>query len=297
MNRSDRGFTLVELLVVIAIIGVLVALLLPAVQAAREAARRTQCTNNLKQVGLALHNYHDKNNHLPAGGTGNLYLGDGNRSFSWITFVLPYLEERNLYDLVDFSGHWSTAHNMDLTVNPIPGLLCPSNDVVHDLHLLVHPTFGSQGPFYTTHYQSNMGPRGQNPQSGREYEFEISPTGVGDFSLQGVMGANTKIKFREITDGLSQTFLVGELSWSESDRYRMWMRGLSSGAVVNSKNVVNAINSFAELFNDEPFGSEHPGGTHFLFCDGSVHFLNEDIDIGTYRSVASRNGQEVASLP
>ena len=155
-RRSQyRGFTLVELLVVIAIIGVLVALLLPAVQAAREAARRSQCQNNLKQLGLALHNHHDTYKKFPT-------FSAGNPNISWVVYLLPFMEQNNVYELFprDASGKLQVTTTSDVrATNRIDPLLCPSGVVQFS-------TYSGEGGRYTTHNNGVLGPKGPNVQKG-----------------------------------------------------------------------------------------------------------------------------------
>jgi prepilin-type N-terminal cleavage/methylation domain-containing protein/prepilin-type processing-associated H-X9-DG protein len=286
MKSSRNAFTLVELLVVIAIIGILVALLLPAVQAAREAARRSQCLNNMRQLSIAMHNHHDTYKRLPPGGLGVANTGEGAvPRLAWSAFVLPFMEQQNLQDLVDLKHSWSwvdsKTNNLVVNEMQVPVFHCPSGIT----------TKQPNTNHFTLHYYGNMGPKGQNPQTGVNYE--TIPSNQGDMSLQGVLGANTKTRFADIIDGTSNTILLGELSWNDAPCYRPWLRGYENNAVVGSKNVFNAINGVADKFNDVAFGSEHPGGANFAMCDASVRFINEDIDIGAYRGLSSRNGEEV----
>jgi prepilin-type N-terminal cleavage/methylation domain-containing protein/prepilin-type processing-associated H-X9-DG protein len=292
MKSPRNAFTLVELLVVIAIIGILVALLLPAVQAAREAARRSQCLNNMRQLGIALHNHHDTFKRLPPGGLGVPTTGEGAiPRLAWSAFVLPFMEQQNLQDLVDLKHSWSwvDANTNNLVVNEmrVPVFHCPSGTTVNQPNTAL----------FTLHYYGNMGPKGQNPQTGLNYDVlsapNVSDWSQGEISVHGVLGANTKTRFADIIDGTSNTILLGELSWNDAPCYRAWLRGFENKAVVGSKNVFNAINGVATQFNDVSFGSEHPGGANFAMCDASVRFINEDIDIGAYRGLSSRNGEEV----
>lgn len=172
-NRTRYAFTLVELLVVIAIIGILIALLLPAVQAAREAARRLQCSNNLKQLGLALHGYHSAMNVLPPGG-----LRDNQLSF--LVMLLPYMEQEALYNRANFNaGTYFMPGKLDLSVNSISELLCPSCPQRYsNLDLYNYEEYWpSKDPggknTYTTHYVGIMGPNGLNPFTGQDYEENV----------------------------------------------------------------------------------------------------------------------------
>ena len=297
-GASRRGFTLVELLVVIAIIGILVSLLLPAVQSAREAARRMQCQNNVKQLALALHNYHTAHEIYPPAG----YF-DGN-TLSWCTSILPYIEQANLYEKLDLAGPYSNTTNKKAAMNSVEPFLCPSfathRSVLFSKFNKTDEQIGGQDP-YTIHYYGVLGPEGTNPASGEDYPAEVVGT-CGDFATGGTMGHNTAIRMEDIRDGTSNTFLLGELSWNGAGCYRTWARGTNASdtckASASAKNVEYGIGVFAyEVFqvefNDVSFGSMHPGGCHFANADGSVHFVSETVDIGVYKATASRAGGEV----
>jgi prepilin-type N-terminal cleavage/methylation domain-containing protein/prepilin-type processing-associated H-X9-DG protein len=293
------GFTLVELLVVIAIIGILIALLLPAVQAAREAARRSQCTNNLKQLVLSLHNYHDAYQALPANSWSSIVL-------SWHVSILPYIEQQALFDKFLFlsNGTWSgTGKEFNTRMN---ALLCPSCAVINEVRFGTPNTL--EPTRFTTHYYGNMGPVGVNPVNNIQYLNDPNYGSTknctnqwGGISKQGVFEVNVCRVFRDITDGLSNTFAVGEISWNKKPdntlpTYRTWQRGaISSGECWSapSKSVALPINTRDDtLFNRRPFGSEHPGGANFGYCDGSVTFVSETVDFTILLSTASRDGSE-----
>ncbi|QDS89093.1 putative major pilin subunit [Rosistilla ulvae] len=296
-NASGRkGFTLVELLVVIAIIGILVGLLLPAVQQAREAARRMSCTNNLKQLGLAIHNYHDVFRVFPPGGNGSYDLAVRSNQLSLHTFLLPFLEQGNVHDQIDFSGS-SYLTERNSSANRVDAFLCPSSTREFDA-----TTSGgslSYPDLYTAHYLGVMGPKGVNAQTGGTYQSDETLASNGGFARQGVFYDLSKIKFRDITDGTSNTFALGELSWNDAGTvFRMWVRGCGGSACTSCKNIVDGIGitpAVSGNFNNVSFGSQHPGGAHFVQCDGSVRFVSETVDLGLYKATASRNGGEVAT--
>ncbi len=282
-HSQKRGFTLVELLVVIAIIGVLVALLLPAVQAAREAARRSSCTNNLKQLGLALHNHHDTYGYFPVGAT---TVGNG---LSLHVALLPFMEQQNLYDRFNQAEAFTTSTNRPLTQQPVDGFLCPSGTELKA---------DDNGSDNTTHYYGVMGPTGANATTGTNYK-ENTAGSHGGWALQGAFAWNEKLGFKHLTDGTSSTMVFGEISWGDRDgndtRYRAWARGGAHNQyMAPAKNVAQAINAdYTALFNDMSFGSNHPGGAQFGYGDGSVHFIPETVDFAVYKATASRNGGEV----
>lgn len=292
MHKVRRGFTIIELLVVIAIIGILVALLLPAVQQAREAARRTECANHLKQIGLALHNYHDAHKAFPPGGFFSNEL-------SWHVHILAMLEHAPLYNAFNFNQGQYFSANVNNKNNPhglvrIPEYLCPSG--THEHSLTSADAVNGQHT-YTTHYYGIMGPRGDNPAGGT---YRLDPGPFGPFSDHGIFGYETSRQFRDITDGASSTFVVGEISWNDANSYRTWVRGVNGNPMSGAKNVVHPINTFffnnGVGFNDISLGSEHPGGAQVLMGDGSVRFVSELVDMIVYKSTASIDGGEIKVL-
>jgi prepilin-type N-terminal cleavage/methylation domain-containing protein/prepilin-type processing-associated H-X9-DG protein len=309
--RLRRAFTLIELLVVIAIIGILIALLLPAVQKVREAANRLKCQNNLKQIGIALHGFHDSYHGFPKAGK----LAN---QLSWHVFILPFVEQDNLYKQFNlargpFNGPPDNRGPMknELAFNKIPIYLCPSSQAEKMFttppHNVNEPELVNGQPPYTTHYYGIMGPKGTNPVTGQPYLWDdIGPH--GGFARQGIferdtvnpnpnVGPESGARIASVTDGTSNTLMLGEISWVNQvtgTRYRSWVRGCDTAPVcAGSRNVVNAINSPSiATFNDIAFGSMHPGGANFALADGSVRFLQENINLGTYRALASRDGSE-----
>ncbi len=255
LRPRRTGFTLVELLVVIAIIGVLVALLLPAVQAAREAARRSQCTNNLKQIALGIHNHHDTYGEMPPSYENFHPISTGEVRWGWGTYILPFIEQQNLYDRL------SPATQAGLTPNATNGLQeridtyrCPS-DVTAELN----PRFVRSGQRQAT---SN---------------YAISE------SIAAYEQNHNSHRFAEITDGLANTMMVGEKGGLRSVA-AVWPGRAQSTASVGFR-VVHRIN-LQDYTGTDYWGacrryilsSEHPGGVNVVFCDGSVHFLAETIE-------------------
>jgi prepilin-type N-terminal cleavage/methylation domain-containing protein/prepilin-type processing-associated H-X9-DG protein len=300
-ERSRRAFTLVELLVVIAIIGVLVALLLPAVQAAREAARRMKCQNNMKQLTLAALNYHDTFLQLPPGCIKSNTTG-------WHVFILPFMEQRPLFEKFDFTAGDYTS-NMYIRrgengLVKVAAFLCPSSPAERMMkpdppnHVNTPDIVNGVYP-YTIHYYVNMGPKGQSVD-GTTYELRNS--GQGGFSQQGVCEVESKYKLRDITDGTAFTFMLGENSRHDpqlGSRFRNWMRGCDVNGndhICGCRNFVNGINTptpaLSTVFNDIAMGSHHPSGANFSFCDGAVKYISQNINLGVYKSTSSRNGGE-----
>lgn len=308
VRGGRRGFTLIELLVVIAIIAILIALLLPAVQQAREAARRSTCKNNLKQMGLAMHNYHDAHGQFPPGNiygsTGGSFNGGNVRNgLGWQVMLLPYLEEATLYNMFNFDRAYNFTtpagdfNNRNLSRTPVAVFLCPSSAD----RLSSHGTEGPNGE-HTIHYWGIQGPRGVNPVTGQNYEV-IGTESRGGYATKGVLFPNSNVRIGWIYDGTSNTLAIGEASWVGNSERRAWHRGGNENNIhcISAKNVSRPINenplpSVPQPVNDAPFGSEHAGGTHFLLADGSVRFLSENIDMVLYLSLCSRDGKEAMSL-
>ena len=300
-----RGFTLVELLVVIAIIAMLVTLLLPAVQAAREAARRMTCSNNLKQLSIALHLFHDANEAFPPGA---LPLNN----LSWNVYILPHIEEQPLFDRFSFGeGTWNGGSNKEGPnknihgMIPIEAFFCSSMTQKFSTHPSTQLGDGRQP--YTSHYYGVAGPVGTNPFTGGDYAFSRS-SGHGPMASQGLLYAESKVRFAQVTDGTSKTFLLGELKMDVpvdgaiggGGDGASWVRGIGFGTTLSQtdglsscKGIQDGINSPYNGFNLIAFSSYHPSGANFSMGDGSVHFVSDSIDINIYRGQASRNGEEV----
>jgi prepilin-type N-terminal cleavage/methylation domain-containing protein len=304
-----RGFTLVELLVVIAIIGILVSLLLPAVQSARESARRTSCQNNLRQLSIAVQNYHDQFGAMvPASIKAN--------ELSWHVFILPFIEQTSLYNQFDFrAGEWNQ------TVNGVKGggkgalglfrvamYLCPSGPIDKMKESGVMPAYNTDELLaggaipYTTHYYGILGPFGSKINSTSKYVAVPDDGTHGGIAKQGMFVIGPPITFASASDGLSNTLLIGERSLLDRvvhSRYRNWVRGADNGKsnwVSGAKNITNAINTGpVTIFNDISMGSHHTGGAQFSLADGSVRYISQNINLGVYKAMASRNGEEVVA--
>jgi len=322
-----RGFTLIELLVVIAIIAILVALLLPAVQQAREAARRSQCKNNLKQLGLALHNYHDVHGVFPPGGVTtrsgdfvtNCIMGgvDADARAPWTVLTLPFMDNSTLYSEFDMNSRFyyqateteaaAFTGNGKLQWTPNSRFQCPSD-----------PN-GSLGQPNCNYYgisgggSVSTGTVGAYQSSCRCCLSNSGPSRMLYYS--GIFSNNSRVKIRDITDGTSNTFLLGETryhplirggttggsSWASGMRTNS-TAGLPAAFAATVKQINGSTkNAGAVSTHDEytvMFGSYHTGGAHFTLTDGSAKFVSENIDINTYRSLGIRDdGLPLGGLP
>jgi prepilin-type N-terminal cleavage/methylation domain-containing protein/prepilin-type processing-associated H-X9-DG protein len=296
------GFTLVELLVVIAIIGTLVGLLLPAVQAAREAARTSTCSNNLKQVGLALHSFVTAQQKLPLG-SNILGTHENDYGHNYLVFILPFMEEQPLYDSFDLKKKYDDVANRDDTLSAaVAGFLCPSSQQRKSLSDDL--TLGTTERANTTHYVGIMGPY----DAAGVYTVDKTTTQFGSIAKQGTLLRGEQIGFKQVTDGLSKTLIVGEMSWNKANHYRGWSRGcnrsgtgtatvynnMACGGVKNIRfGLKSASYDVASQFNNVSFGSEHPGGTQFVFCDGAVRLFADTTPLDILQKLASRDGGEV----
>jgi prepilin-type N-terminal cleavage/methylation domain-containing protein len=287
--RVSAGFTLVELLVVIAIIGILVALLLPAVQAARESARRMSCSNNLKQIGLAFHNYHDTYKVFP-----NSDAGGSITKASAFTAVLPYLEQGSAYDLYDFSLGNSDPVNQAVVSQRVEAYLCPSASLRRPVPIAGCDANDRAPGTYAVCIGSGF-PWGTSA-SGQPHNGAIVNTG------SGITG------FRDILDGTSTTFLAGESAWNIKDY--LFTSGPCSGQVRWGFTYWSSPYPLATAFTTQApfnpdsggsavlsrFRSDHAAGmVGFVFCDGAVRFLSENINQTTLDALGTRAGGEPVS--
>lgn len=309
-NRSGprHGFTLVELLVVIAVIGILVGLMLPAVQSVRETARRLSCSNNLKQLGLSLQLYHDSHLKFP--------YGWDTRGMTWSGHILPQLEQNPLYDSLQFhetgAGNWAYNGGPNETAagTVIGSLRCPSMNL--PMHLSNHG-IPERVP---VSYRGNAGSLASSD--------DASTIVPGTRSLEhlqqnGIFYGCSRVRLGDVRDGTSQTFMIGEsftdpFFYKDGQAMDYWAIGSPSidpcrcdggtGGTEFSEVVgttfapLNARRTAPQLTGRQlelAFGGYHPQGAYLVFCDGAVHFLNDSIDDAIYRSLSSRNGNE--SIP
>jgi prepilin-type N-terminal cleavage/methylation domain-containing protein/prepilin-type processing-associated H-X9-DG protein len=312
MSHRRPGFTLIELLVVIAIIATLIALLLPAVQSAREAARRAQCINNLKQIGLALHNYYESRNALP--GADMVF---NVTELSALTNILPYLEQTTVYNTVNFAFSYQDQSNLTAMMTAINGFVCPS-EVSSPI-----PSLGAQ-----TNYMANMG-------SNIVWQASIGPN-VGMPPPNGVFYGNSATTFAAITDGLSNTSFYSERMLADGNNAIVspiadvffspgfpqtpddalqqcmavnindlnnqfplfmgapWLCGQHIFLHVGQPNS-RSCGFFISLRADMPPSSRHPGGVNVLMGDGSVKFVKDTVNLPVWRALGTRAGGEIVS--
>jgi prepilin-type N-terminal cleavage/methylation domain-containing protein/prepilin-type processing-associated H-X9-DG protein len=317
-HRKSTGFTLVELLVVITIIGILIALLLPAVQAAREAARRAQCTNNLKQIGLGFLNHESTFKFLPTGGSGPSYVGDSNygagksQPGGWCFNILPFIEQQSLYNLgMGLTGSSLTAAQQQRLGTPVPGMYCPTRRVVkaypnQSANVPVNATsLPSSGLVGKTDYAANIG----------QCADVVFPSATVLANGGGICYQGSQITMAQIKDGTSNTYMVGE-KYLNPDNYTNGADGgddwsmytgqqedimRSVGYFANFSDPTSTFTTYAPLQDQSGysslvgatapntcFRSAHSTGFNMVFCDGSVRTISYSIDTGTHRRLGNR---------
>ncbi|MDZ4689108.1 MAG: DUF1559 domain-containing protein [Planctomycetaceae bacterium] len=305
MLLRRRGFTLIELLVVIAIIAILIALLLPAVQQAREAARRTQCRNNLKQIGLALHNYESSMTVFPPSSTSGFGRGVWNwpstgvnnpiiHLHSFASLILPYIDQATMYNQIDYNVSSLAPVNRPIASQVIPFYRCPSYS---------GKSF-STDPLYVTTV-------GYNQFAIRNYVGFGARTVLGlsgAVPAEGFMYPGSRTRFRDITDGTSNTLAIVETReetssvWIDGTTATVAARWFNLSAPPTYAGTSNAIN-YKTYFPGSVFpnsigqiygpSSQHTGGAHHLLCDGSVRFISENLDVALYDALVTRGGGDI----
>jgi prepilin-type N-terminal cleavage/methylation domain-containing protein len=312
-NRMARGFTLVELLVVIAIIGMLVALLLPAVQAAREAARRNSCVNNLKQIGLAVQTHHDSKKQYPMGRDGTVQ-----KATSWAFQLLPYLEKANVYQSLNKALEVADPANATAMRTPIDAYACPSrrtaaadrdfdnNDQPPAPEHRAAAALGDYAAVAGLDFMNGVVPIGVNgPDS------DLRPDLRPESTESGAIYSYSKVRDKDVTDGLSNTVAVGEkhkpqtpannnpdmLHYEQGDN--AFLAGDSPKTIFAGTRYGgpgSTVSGIAQGPDDQAntkFGSEHNGLTHFMFLDGRVKGLKNDVDYQVFNAAGTIGGDEI----
>ena len=276
MRHTKRGFTLIELLAVIAIIGVLIALLLPAIQSSRDAARRAQCANNLHQIGVALLAYHNGHSSFPRGG-----WPAASANLSWSASILPHLADQSLYERLNRDAQYTDASNLAAGQVQLPVFLCPSAPNEPRLRNSADLPASSTQTYARTNYGGMAGERG------------LRAAGATNEPERGVMIFEKNISLSQITDGTSQTILIAE---APEGMHSLW---ISVRNIFDQSASINTPAAFAKQYVFWDYGQEinsyHRGGASVLMADGSIHFLRETLDNLTLSALCSRAGGETAN--
>jgi prepilin-type processing-associated H-X9-DG protein/prepilin-type N-terminal cleavage/methylation domain-containing protein len=259
ISKSAAGFTVIELLVVLGIIGVLIGLLIPGVLAARTAAKRAECGNNLRQIGIGLQNYHNVNNVFPPGGLEPISRKwPKGRQIAWSALLLPYIEQELVHKMIDFKKAYNSPENAEAAATVVSTYLCPS--VSRDSLLIDGRAAIDYGGIYGERITSPNNPP------------------------KGAMIYDKPMNVRDIRDGTSTTLIVAECG------------GFHDGQWINALNIFDqayAINQAPEFEND--ISSQHAGGANAVFCDGHVKFLNEEMDMDVLAAICTRAGGEMVT--
>jgi prepilin-type N-terminal cleavage/methylation domain-containing protein/prepilin-type processing-associated H-X9-DG protein len=312
---SRRGFTLIELLIVIAIIAILIGLLLPAVQKVREAAARAQCANNLKQLGLALHGFHDVNQAFPP--SGYTTVGPGNpagKCVGWRPLTLPYIEQENLKKLYDFNSNWWDGTNPTAAAVPVKVYQCPSvpgrAEVLSAIAKPPRPAMTFSNPLAPTDYEAIMGvqPSAINPH------FANAPyTSTNRFA---VLHRDSRVRITDVSDGSTSTLVVIEaagrplvyrnrtarpdlnndqgIGWADSEGPFSFDGARSDGSAEGCGPAGGCTSVMNRKNDNEPFAF-HSGGMNAVFTDGSVRFVRESIALTTFAALCTRAADEIVS--
>jgi prepilin-type N-terminal cleavage/methylation domain-containing protein len=285
-RRRSAGFTLIELLVVIAIIGILIAMLLPAVQAAREAARRAKCTSQLKQMSMALHLYHDAQSVFP----------QGNYSPKHWTFqaaILPYMEQGALFDMIDYNARSCFAVTRDdgpeaVASRELPMYVCPSEARVGEKFVLVDQTTGGTAIYAMTSYFGMIGT--QHAEGPLKYGLYKT------WDRDGILFRSSHIKMRDIRDGTSNTIMLGERGYASDLLLGWWACGAGDRNSGHADNLLSAELGLSPggkgNLHRYHFWSHHPGGAHMTMADTSTRFFSYGTDLNLLLDMATREGRE-----
>ena len=321
-DKKNRGFTLVELLVVIAIIGILIGMLLPAVQAVREAARRTACQNNMRQMGLGILNYESGIGKLPPSGYTDSFSRTNQLDFSWIIHILPFAEANNMFDALDFDvvtpsnqggRGFHTVNFSALQNSPLPMIVCPSSDLEQ-----VDSDFSTEGivrSFYTGIHGATRDENGDGEIDDADADVSGS---LGLIFDNGAFERNTQLSLAALADGTSNTMMIGEqsdwlldangqqvdqrsdcshsilLGYAPTDQ-RIYNMTVVRYPINHQDNVDQGIQD--NCGRNTPLTSPHTGGINAVYGDGSVHFLTDSTNIEVLYNLCDRNdGQVIGNL-
>lgn len=285
---KKRGFAFVELLVIVGLIAFVMALLLPAIERARQDARQVQCKNNLKQLGLALHNYHDTFRLFPPGWVSKEGAPGAGARIGWQTFILPFIDQAPMYNQINFNGppHDRDGKPQALFQTFLMAYRCPV-DPAPELNPL-------RGEYATSNYSGNYG----------DVPARLCPLGLGDFwpgvvvapmRSRGIFARNSSVGMRDITDGTSNTFLVGERSFASGAG--IWV-GVTDNAHEDDA-LTDTSHRSRPNAGWSSYSSRHPGGIHMLMCDGAVRFVLDTIDskpapeMGIFQKIGCKNDGQV----
>lgn len=282
-----RGFTLVELLVVIAIIGILIALLLPAIQSAREAGRRSSCSNNLRQLGTAIQLHHDALGYLPPGTQGVSY--SGNAAFGWSAYLLPWLEQEALHrdlqvDTLSLTDVLNDTNNHRFAQQHLPAFRCPSDEGTELNNKRNFGNFNNLEPA-TSNY---VGVTGVRWTTANEWNNNKANDPRGSF------WPGSKLRWADFRDGTSNTFIVGERNWNHKAAVYLGVQnknGKGANALQMTLGLVTIKPNDPTTAGEEGFSSNHPKGTLFVFADGHVDFIPNTIEFDNTNADATDGSQ------